>query len=135
MSSMILVVDDQESVRELIADALELGGYESRAASNGEEGLRQLYEQQPDLVITDMRMPGMDGFEFCRLVRQACDVPIIMLTGLGPGPQDVSSLNLVDAFIAKPFQISELLAQVAALLSEGQRSETPPFIQETQRPT
>ena len=115
----MLVVDDQELVREVLAECLELGGYEPCLASNGNEGLRQLYEHRPDLVITDMRMPGMDGYEFCRLIRNVSSVPIIMLTGLAEAAPDAPSLNLVDAFIAKPVKIHELLAQVAALLSDG----------------
>jgi CheY-like chemotaxis protein len=121
MSKKVLVVDDQELVREVLAECLELGGYEPYLASNGDEGLRQLYEHQPDLVITDMRMPGMDGYEFSRLVRDACDAPIIMLTGLAEVAPDVPSLNLVDAFIAKPIKIHDLLAQVAALLPDKRR--------------
>ena len=115
----MLVVDDQELVREVLAECLELGGYELCLASNGDEGLRQLSEHRPDLVITDMRMPGMDGYEFCRLIRNVSSVPIIMLTGLAEAAPDAPSLNLVDAFIAKPVKIHELLAQVAALLSDG----------------
>lgn len=119
MGSKVLIVDDQESVREVLAECLELGGYELCLASNGDEGLRQLSEHRPDLVITDMRMPGMDGYEFCRLIRNVSSVPIIMLTGLAEAAPDAPSLNLVDAFIAKPVKIHELLAQVAALLSDG----------------
>ncbi|MCH7745698.1 MAG: response regulator [Chloroflexi bacterium] len=121
MGKKVLVVDDQELVREVLADCLELGGYEPCLASNGDEGLRQLHEHQPDLVITDMRMPGMDGYEFCRLIRNASSVPIIMLTGLAGAAPDAPSLNLVDAFIAKPVKLQELLAQVGALLSDDRR--------------
>ena len=121
MGSKVLIVDDQESVREVLAECLELGGYEPFLASNGNEGLRQLYDHRPDLVITDMRMPGMDGYEFCRLIRNTCSVPIIMLTGLAEAAPDVPGLNLVDAFIAKPVKIYELLAQVAALLSDDRQ--------------
>ena len=118
MVKKILVVDDESMFLQVITECLELGGYESCTASGGEEGLRQLYEQRPDLVITDMRMPGMDGYEFARRVRQTCDVPIIMLTGAGLTLKDMPK-GLFQGFIAKPVQMLHLLTQVEMVLACG----------------
>ncbi len=77
----VLVVDDDDSVREMQTRFLEFGEYDPCAASSGEEGLRMLQERHPDLVISDVLMPGMDGYKFCRHVREVSDVPIMMLSG------------------------------------------------------
>lgn len=122
MSKKVLIVDDERLIVEVIAEYLQFEGYDSCTALNGEEGLRQLEEQHPDLVITDMRMPGMDGYEFARRVRQAYDIPIIMLTGTIQTLDDLPGEKLVDAFMTKPVQLLDLLAQVESVLGCG-RSE------------
>lgn len=119
MSKKVLIVDDERQIVEVIAEYLEFEGYDSCTALNGEEGLRQMEEQHPDLVITDMRMPGMDGYEFCRRVRRAYDVPIIMLTGTIQTLKDTPGANLVDVFMTKPVQLPDLLAQVESVLGCG----------------
>ena len=118
MADIALIVDDEKTIRDLLEAFLETEGYETYTASSGIEGLRQVYEKRPDIVISDVVMSGMDGYEFSRLVRDACDAPIIMLTGLAEVAPDAPSLNIIDAFIAKPIKIHDLLAQVAALLSD-----------------
>ena len=123
MSRMILIVDDEKSIQEVLAESLELGGYQSCTASDGIEGIRQLCNLGPDLIITDIRMPNLDGIEFCRLVRQESDVPIIIITGIGSKPQEFSDSNLIDAFMSKPVHLTELLAQVAALLGDQPQTD------------
>ena len=117
MTESVLVVDDEEVVQNLIMDFLEEGGYKAYTASNGHDGLRELQDKQPDLVISDMRMPDMNGVEFFRLVRQSSNVPTVMITGAKP---DDSAIRLgegcVDAYMMKPISISALLSCVADLL-------------------
>ena len=116
MTYKVLVVDDQESIRSFVTELLEFDGYEACSAVDGDEGLLQLNTQKPDLVITDMRMPGMDGFEFARHVRSSCEAPIIMLTGMGETPQDVDAMELIDSFHPKPLDMNEFLACISGLL-------------------
>ena len=121
----MLVVDDQELVREVLAECLELGGYEPCIASNGDEGLRQLHEHQPDLVITDMRMPGMDGYEFCYLAREMCGVPIMMVTGVKAESTVLRFNPEIDDYMLKPFEMDEFLRRVAGLISRSIQPSTP----------
>ncbi len=116
----VLVVDDDDGVRDIITRFLELSDYEPIAASSGEEGLRQFAEHQPDLVISDILMPGMDGYEFCSNVRKTSDVPIMMLSGqldLEAEQEKSRSLNIgVGAFMSKPIHLTEFLDTVANVL-------------------
>ena len=125
MAANVLVVDDEDAVRRLIEDILEAGGYETCSAYNGREGLRQLFEKRPELVITDVRMPNMDGYEFSSLVRSMCDIPIIMMTGIKSVFEKLEILNpAVDAYMAKPIEMSKLLDCVSTLLEKHrQRTE------------
>ena len=116
MTYKVLVVDDQESIRSFVTEMLEYDGYEAYSAIDGSEGIAQLSLHKPDLVITDMRMPGMDGFQFARHVRNSCDAPIIMLTGMGETPQEADGLELIDAFHPKPLDMSEFLSIMESLL-------------------
>ena len=117
MVKKILVVDDEAMIREILAEWLEMSGYECCTASDGHEGLVQVREQRPDLVITDIRMPRMDGYEFSRRVRQISDVPIIVITG--QPLKDVPGENLMDGFIEKPVQMADFLAKVGLVLAAG----------------
>ena len=129
MAETILVVDDQPTNRVLLTECLDMMGYETCAASNAEEGLHRLYEHKPDLVVTDLWMPGMDGFEFCRLVRLSCDVLIMMLTALGPRNESTFEPHLVDAYVEKPVGIDEFGAHIKALLRQPQvRSTSNPWL-------
>jgi DNA-binding response OmpR family regulator len=129
MTNKILIVDDDEGIRDLLRGFLDLKGYQTCAASNGVEGLRQLYEQQPDLVVTDCFMPEMDGREFCQLVHQAADVPVLMISGMGQAEvSDAKVLPLstgVSAYMTKPFQMDKFLDTVRTLLSRMSPSENP----------
>ena len=118
MSAMILIVDDEESIRDMLVDSLESEGYQTCVAMNSIEGLRQLAEQKPDLVVSDIRMPGMDGYTFCRHVQKWGDIPIILMTGV---PQEMRWFRQMDigasAYLAKPFDLDEFKKQVATLLN------------------
>ncbi len=83
MADKVLIVEDEEVVRELLEGWLEDAGYETLASPDGLDGLRKLYSFRPDLVVADVLMPNMDGFELCRLAREVCDAPIMILSGLG----------------------------------------------------
>ena len=115
--SKVLVVDDEPPILELLVLWLEEAGYETCSASNGVEGLRELYQNRPDLVVADVMMPEMDGYEFCRLVREISKAPIMMLSGLGQEANKIKGLDLgADDYVVKPIGMDEFLARIAALL-------------------
>lgn len=116
MAETVLIVDDQPVMLDMLKECLESMGYETCVASDANEGLRRLYERQPDLVITDLWMPGMDGFEFSKIVRYACDVPIMMLTAVGQTEDNDYDLRLVDDYLEKPVTIEELEDHIRVLL-------------------
>lgn len=116
MAETVLIVDDQPVMLDMLKECLESMGYETCVASDANEGLRRLYERQPDLVITDLWMPGMDGFEFSKIIRYACDVPIMMLTAVGQAEYNDYDLNLVDDYLEKPVTIEELEDRIRVLL-------------------
>ena len=116
MANKVLVVEDERAIRDLLEFWLEDAGYEARTASDGIEGLRELCEFRPDLVVADIVMPHMDGFEFCRLARGVCQVPIMIVSGMGNEADVVKGLNLgADDYVVKPVGLDEFLARVAAL--------------------
>jgi DNA-binding response OmpR family regulator len=108
-------------VREVIERWLQLAGYQTCSASNGKEGLKELYERRPDLVISDIMMPGMDGHEFCGLVREFSNVPIIMLTGLGQISEHAQRANglHISAFLTKPLSLANFLEKVGGALEKA----------------
>jgi two-component system response regulator MprA len=119
MKADILVVDDDVKITQLLKRALSLEGYAVRTASSGEDGLAEAQAQDPDLVILDVLMPGMDGFEVCRRLRSspAADVPILLLTAKDEVSDRVRGLDGgADDYVVKPFELEELLARVRALL-------------------
>ncbi len=110
MTRSVLIVDDEEIIRALLSDWLELAGYETHAASDGFEGLRLLGEYRPNLVISDIMMPEMDGYEFCRLVRKSTNVPIMMITGVaGDDKEEVRRELGINDYMTKPFDMEEVL--------------------------
>ena len=113
----ILVVDDAQDICRLLSDILEAEGYEVTDASNGNEGLRALYEFRPALIITDVSMPDMDGWTFLERIRQLTEVPVIMLSALSAEYDKVRGLRTgADDYIVKPLQQGELVARVNAVL-------------------
>lgn len=124
MVSSVLVIDDQPTIQNLLNELLRSEGYETSIASDGAEGLRMMYDTRPDLVITDLFMPVMDGYEFVRSARQICNVPIMMLTGLGWGCADRSRLHQVDEYLEKPIEVDEFNSRVRALIARGSSKPT-----------
>jgi DNA-binding response OmpR family regulator len=125
MDSVLIIEDDPALLRGL-TDNFESEGYHVRSASDGEAGLRLAVDTQPDLILLDIMLPKVNGYEICRLVRKAgLDTPIIMLTAKGQESDIVLGLNLgADDYVTKPFSIRELLARANALLRrrrEGQQ--------------
>lgn len=113
----ILVIDDEPSMIDFIRLGLEYEGYDSFSAEDGITGLRLALQEHPDLIILDLMLPGMNGFEVCRRIRQATATPIIMLTARDELDDRVQGLDLgADDYLTKPFQFKELAARLRALL-------------------
>jgi two-component system KDP operon response regulator KdpE len=113
----ILVVDDEPQLTRVLRTGLKSRGYDVRAAADGLAGFETFNDWHPDLVITDLAMPNMDGLELCRRLRAISQVPIIILSAKGEEKIKVQALDLgADDFITKPFGIDELLARIRASL-------------------
>ena len=122
MSEKILVIDDEEPTVELIAMLLERRGYEIIKALRADEGLRKAYRFQPDLVLLDIMMPDMDGWEVCKRLREMSDVPIIFLTARGEVRDVTKGLDMgADDYLIKPYDSDELVARVKAHLRRSPR--------------
>lgn len=116
----ILVVDDEEYTRQLLQRILEEANYTVVTASNGNEAIDKVSSENIGLVILDIRMPGMDGFQTLQRIREKSDMPVIMLTGLDSTSSVSASLDLgADDYIKKPFKSHELLARIEAKLRRG----------------
>ena len=117
MSQKLLLIDDSEDMQKLVGMFLERDGYEVIQAANGNEGLRLLAKNQPDLVLLDIMMPEVDGWETCRRIREVSNIPIIMLTAKSREKDIVRGLEIgADDYITKPFDPSELRARIQSLL-------------------
>lgn len=115
--SRVLVVEDEETLLFTLAHNLRREGYAVYTASRGDDGLKLAREQNPDLIVLDVMLPGIDGIQVCRLLRRDSDVPIIMLTALGGEGDRVAGLDTgADDYMPKPFGMRELLARIRALL-------------------
>ena len=113
----ILIVDDEPQITRVLRTALSTQGYTLRVASNGVEGLGAAHEWKPDLVITDLAMPEMDGVELCRELRAVSQVPIIVLSVRNQDRMKIEALDAgADDYVTKPFSIQELQARVRAQL-------------------
>lgn len=113
----ILVVDDEPQLTRVLRTGLSSRGYEVRAAADGLTGFEIFSDWHPDLVITDLAMPNVDGLELCRRLRAVSQVPIIILSAKGEEKTKVQALDLgADDFVTKPFGIDELLARIRASL-------------------
>ncbi|HEV2238475.1 MAG TPA: response regulator transcription factor, partial [Ktedonobacterales bacterium] len=113
----ILVADDDPQLLRLVTRNLELEGYEVRAVSDGQQALDEIGRQVPSLVLLDVMMPRLDGFEVCERVREFSSVPIIILTARGQDQDKIRGLDLgADDYLTKPFSIDELVARVRAVL-------------------
>ncbi len=113
----VLIVEDEENILEAIRYNLEHEGYRVLAAQDGEEGLNLTRQDDPDLVLLDIMLPRLDGFELCRILRRESDVPILMLTAKGEEIDRVVGLELgADDYVTKPFSMRELVVRVRNLL-------------------
>jgi two-component system, OmpR family, KDP operon response regulator KdpE len=120
----ILVVDDEAQITRVLKTTLSSQGYGIRTASDGEEALQLMKDWTPDLIVTDLRMPNMDGLQLCRHIRTESRIPIIVLSVKGEEKIKVEALDAgADDYITKPFSVNELLARVRAAL---RRASTPP---------
>jgi len=120
----ILVVDDEPTLVAIVKYNLEREGYQVVTAADGESGLSVARAERPDLIILDLMLPGLDGFEVCRILRREMTVPVLMLTAKTDEVDKVVGLELgADDYVTKPFSMRELLARVRALL---RRAEAPP---------
>jgi len=126
----ILVVDDEPQLTRVLRTGLKSRGYDVRAAADGLAGFEAFNDWHPDLVITDLAMPNVDGLELCRRLRAVSTVPIIVLSAKGEEKTKVEALDLgADDFVTKPFGIDELLARVRASL---RRAKAPASNEATQ---
>ena len=113
----ILVVDDEEYVRKVLQRVLEEAGYSLVMAATGREALDKLSHANINLVLLDIRMPGLDGFQTLNLIREQSNIPVIMLTGMGEATSVRDALTLgADDYVRKPFRTGELLARIEAKL-------------------
>ncbi|MDQ3669075.1 MAG: response regulator transcription factor [Actinomycetota bacterium] len=121
----VLVVDDDPDIRNLTQELLERAGYSVTPAENGREGLRALYANPPDLVILDVTMPELDGWQTLERIRELSDVPVALLTARAAELEKVRGLKAgADDYITKPFGRQEFLARVEALLRRGRERRT-----------
>ncbi len=121
MTARILIIEDEDRIREFINRGLTYEKYHVDAAADGQTGLDLARENQPDLVLLDLMLPGMDGLEVCRRIRAASDVPILMLTAKETIEDRVIGLDAgADDYLVKPFAFDELMARVRALLRRAQ---------------
>ena len=120
MTANILIIDDDLDTAQLVKMILKSRDVATHHATNGQEGLKLAYELQPDLIILDIMMPGMDGFEVCSRMREFSDVPVLMLTAKTQG-SDVQRGFAVgaDNYVKKPFCNEELLARIDYLLKRN----------------
>jgi DNA-binding response OmpR family regulator len=117
MAELVLVVEDEANVRELVSYTLQGAGYRVCAVVDGESALSEARHTSPDLVVLDIRLPGIDGWEVCRRLRMESNVPILMMTALAEDDSLVKGLRLgADDYVGKPFSPAVLAARVQALL-------------------
>ena len=116
MMKKILIIEDEESIADLERDYLELSNFEVEVANDGEIGLKQAMEADFDLIILDLMLPGMDGFEICRHIREEKNIPIIMVSARKDDIDKIRGLGLgADDYMTKPIDTDELLARIRAL--------------------
>ena len=122
MRKKILVVEDEKNIAELERDYLEANGYEVEIALDGKSGLDRALESDFDLVILDVMLPGIDGFEVCRQIRKSKECPVLMVSAKKDDIDKIRGLGLgADDYITKPFSPSELVARVTAHISRYER--------------
>ena len=117
MDKKILIVDDEKNIRDIIIYNLKKEGYQILQAADGEEGVRLAMEEEPDLILLDIMMPKMDGYDACKKIRETKNTPIIMLTARTDERDELQGFQLgVDEYISKPFSPKILVARIEAIL-------------------
>ncbi len=125
MARTILVVDDDPHIREIITYALEQAGMAPVEAMNGQKALDIVHQEKPALIILDINMPEVDGFQFCKELRKTSEVPILFLSSRDEEIDRVVGLEIGgDDYVSKPFSPRELIARVNAILKRGQSAQT-----------
>jgi len=126
METTILIIEDDANTAALITLYCEREGFTTLTAADGVTGLRKAGKQNPDLIVLDLMLPEMDGWDVCRKLRQQSDVPIIMLTARGDEVDRVSGLSLgADDYVVKPFSPRELVERIKAVLRRTRRMHSP----------
>jgi DNA-binding response OmpR family regulator len=126
-SGRVLVVEDDEGIREMLKYNLVSAGFSVQEASDGAAGLRTARTSRPDLILLDLMLPGMSGFDFCRALRKTSRVPVIMITAKDAEVDKIVGLELgADDYITKPFSVREVLARVNAVLRRAQPDANEP---------
>ena len=120
--SRILIVEDEEAIADLEKDYLELSGFAVETVNRGDRGLQEALTGEYDLVVLDLMLPGMDGFEVCRRIREKKDIPVIMVSAKKDDIDKIRGLGLgADDYMTKPFSPSELVARVKAHMARYER--------------
>ena len=126
MKTRIMVVDDDPNIRQLVSLYLEKEGFEVTAAERGDDAVKAFRASPPNLMLLDVMLPGMDGWQVCREVRKISNIPIIMLTAKDETFDKVLGLELgADDYIVKPFDMKELVARIKAVTRRFQVADTP----------
>lgn len=127
MKQKILVIDDDTQLTGVLSLALTAEGYEVRTADHGQEGLKHLFDWQPDLIVLDVMMPRMDGWRTCERIREFSDVPVLMLTAKAGEFNEIRGLGYgADSYMTKPFAVQVLLARIGALLRRSKLQSSGP---------
>jgi two-component system KDP operon response regulator KdpE len=117
MNPRLLLVDDDSTLLQFMREFLQEEGFQVEAATSGRQALRRLYDKRPDLVVLDIMMPGMDGWEVCARIRELSQVPVIFLTAKDTEADKLRGFRLgVDDYVTKPFSLAELAARIRAVL-------------------
>ncbi len=131
----ILIVDDDINIAELISLYLTKECFETKIVEDGTEAIRELIAFEPNLILLDLMLPGIDGYEVCRIVRKISSVPIIMLSAKGEVFDKVLGLELgADDYMIKPFDSKELVARVKAVLRRYQAKKEEKLVEKTEKP-
>ena len=126
MNKKALVVEDDKNIAELLRLYLEKDGFEVSIASDGGQGLRLAGEVEPDVILLDIMLPVMDGWQVCKEIRRNSQVPIIMLTAKGETFDKVSGLEMgADDYVTKPFEVKELIARIHAVMRLREGGDSP----------
>ncbi|MGQ0601890.1 MAG: response regulator [Anaerolineales bacterium] len=124
MPDKLLLVDDDATLRHLLSEYLQSDSFAVTEAASGQDAIRECYRAQPDLVVLDVMMPGMDGWETCARLREMADLPIILLTAKDAEQDKLRGFRLgVDDYVTKPFSFAELAARIRAVLARSRAAK------------